>query len=61
MDAIFTNEFIGVFLCFLVVLSTVTCLNVIDIYRKLDFLEEYLKYNTKLIEQIKSMLQKKGS
>lgn len=61
MDSIFTNEFIGISLCFLIVLSTVTCIMVIEVYRKLDLLETYLKYNTKLIEQIKSMLEKKGS
>lgn len=61
MDAIFTKEFIGISLCLLIVLSIVTCTMVIEVYRKLDLLETYLKYNTKLLEQIKSMLEKKGS
>ena len=61
MDVIFTKEFIGISLCFLIVLCTVTCTIVIEVYRKLDLLKTYLKYNTKLLEQIKSMLEKKGS
>ena len=61
MDVIFTKEFIGISLCFLVLLCTVTCTMMIEIYRKLDILKEYLKYNSKLLEQIKSMLEKKGS
>lgn len=61
MEAILTKEFVGVSLCFLIVLCTVTCTMVIEVYRKLDILKEYLKYNTKLLEQIKSMLEKKGS
>ena len=60
MDVIFTKEFIGISLCFLVVLCTVACTMVIEVYRKLDILKEYLKYNSKLLEQIKSMLEKKG-
>lgn len=60
MDAILTKEFIGISLCFLVVLCTITCTMVIEVYRKLDILKEYLKYNSKLLEQIKSMLEKEG-
>lgn len=61
MDVIFTKEFIGISLCLLIVLCTVTCTIAIEVYRKLDLLKEYLKYNSKLLEQIKSMLEKKGS
>ena len=60
MDAILTKEFIGIPLCFLVVLCTITFTMVIEVYRKLDILKEYLKYNSKLLEQIKSMLEKEG-
>lgn len=60
MDSIFTKEFVYVALMFTVVISTVVCAIVIEVNRKLDILEEYLKYNTKLLERIKSMLEKKG-
>lgn len=60
MDAILTKEFVGVALCFLVVICTVSCTMVLEINRKLNLIEEYLKYNTKLLEKIKSMLEKKG-
>ena len=60
MDIIFTKEFIAVAICSLIVICTVTCTMVFDINRKLNLIEEYLKYNTKLLEKIKSMLEKKG-
>lgn len=60
MDTILTKEFVGVALCFLVVICTVTCTMALDINRKLNLIEEYLKYNSKLLEQIKLMLEKKG-
>ena len=49
MDIIFTKEFIAVAICFLIVICTVTCTMVLEINRKLN-----------LIEEIKSMLKKKG-
>lgn len=61
MDLIFTKEFVYIALIFTIIISTVTCIMVIEVYRKLDILDKYLKYNTKLLEQIKSMLEKKGS
>lgn len=39
MDLIFTKEFIGISLCFLVVLCTVTCTMAIEVYRKLYILK----------------------
>ena len=61
MDLIFTKEFVYIALIFIIIISTVTCIMVIEVYRKLDILKEYLKCNTKLLDQIKSMLEKKGS
>ena len=61
MDLIFTKEFVYIALIFIIIISTVTCTMVIEVYRKLDILKEYLKCNTKLLDQIKSMLEKKGS
>lgn len=60
MDVIFTKEFVSAALCILIVLSTLTCSTVFDISRKLNLIEEYLKYNSNLLEKIKSMLEKKG-
>ena len=60
MDAILTKEFVGVALCFLVVICTVTCTMVLEINRKLNLIEMYLKYNSELLEKIKLMLEKKG-
>lgn len=60
MDTILTKEFVGVALCFLTVICTVTCTMVLEINRKLNFIEKYLKYNSELLEKIKSMLEKKG-
>ena len=61
MDLIFTKEFVYIALIFIIIICTITCTMVIEVYRKLDILKEYLKYNTKLLEQIKSMLERKGS
>ena len=61
MDLIFTKEFVYIALIFIIIISTVTCIMVIEVYRKLDILDKYLKYNTKPLERIKSMLEKKGS
>lgn len=60
MDTILTKEFVGVALCFLVVICTVTCTMALDINRKLNLIEKYLKYNSELLEKIKLMLEKKG-
>ena len=60
MDIIFTKEFIAVAICFLVAICTVTCTMALEINRKLNLVEMYLKYNSKLLEQIKLMLEKKG-
>lgn len=60
MDVILTKEFVGAALCILIVLSTLTCSTVFYISSKLNLIEEYLKYNSELLEQIKLMLEKKG-
>lgn len=58
MDVIFSKEFISVAVCFLIVISSVTCITTIDIAHKLNLFEEYLKYDTKLLEQIKAKLNR---
>lgn len=60
MDVILTKEFVGAALCILIVLSMLTCSTVFYISSKLNLIEEYLKYNSELLEQIKLMLEKKG-
>lgn len=47
-------------ICFLIVICIVTRTMVLEINRKLNLVKMYLEYNSKLLEKIELMLEKKG-